>query len=222
MTEGENQKPGTVGSEGDVTPPITPEPIEPTAKVEVKDGKVLVDGKAYVAEHHLIAAKQGLETAAEKAQTAHNEAIDAVRLELSAAQQQAANLNAKLEEAQNAQGKGATPDEEVARIKTELTDALSKVETLKVDADKSLELRRALLVIQYGITAESLAEKDMKALDSFEGALKALATSRGGGPGPYALGGGLGGVAQMTEQERAAKVLEATPVLGVREAEPAK
>lgn len=218
MEETENQKPGDAGNKGEVTP--TPTPTTP--KVEIKDGATFVDGKKMVAESDLIAAKRSLESTAEKAQAAHNEAIDAKSLELASAQQSAADLNAKLTEAKNAQGQGATTDEEVARVKQEREDALLKVETLTTEAGKALELKRALLILKYSVSAESLENKTMQELDSFEEAAKALSVSRGSGPGPYAIGAGAGGVAPMTEMERAAKVIESTPIRGAREPAPQK
>lgn len=218
MTEGqENQKPGDAGDKGGgAAPPVT------VPKVELKDGATFVDGKKMVAESDLIAAKRGLETAAEKAQAAHNEAVDTVRVELSAAQTALADSNAKLKEAQDAPGQGADSAEEIAKIKQEREDALAKVESLSTDAGKALELKRALLVLQYNVPVDSLADKTMTQLDSFEEAAKALGASRGGGPGNYAIGAGSGGAAPKTNLERAAEVLANTPGTGVREpAEPA-
>jgi len=161
--------------------------------MEYKDGAVFADGKKMVKESDLMALKQSSESAAEKAQTVHNEAVDAVRLELSGAQQALADSNAKLTEAKDAQGKGATTDEEVARIKQEREDALAKVGTLTTEAGKALELKKALLIAQFpGVTAEKLAEKTMEQLDSFEEALKAVSSAPGGFIGPYAAVGGLG------------------------------
>lgn len=214
----ENQDPtGAAGNEGGETSPTTPAPkTEP--KVEVKDGIVFVDGKKMVKESDLIAAKQSLESAAGKAQTAHNQAMDNIRLELSAAQQQVADLNAKLQKAQeSAPGQGAT--EEVARIKQERDSALTRVETLTTEAGKALELKKSLLVALYpGVTAEQLANKTMQELDSYEEALKAITTARGG-IGPYAKGGGLGQPIPMTDEDRRRKALESTPVLGTRTAQ---
>jgi len=222
MTQ-ENQDVKAGASSGDVqAPPITPAPTPTPPKVETKDGHILVDGRKMVAESDLIATKKSLESAAEKAQAAHNEAIDAAKLELSAAQQSVADLNAKLTADAQARQSGATTDEEVARIKQERDDALKQVGTLTASAAKALELRRELLVTRYSIPADSLANKTMQELDSFEEAAKALSTSRGGSPGPYALGGGLGGAAPMTPRERAAKVIASTPVRGVRAAESEK
>ena len=190
-------------------------------KVEVKDGFTFVDGRKFVPESDLIAAKQGLEGKLEQQQTVHSQAIDTTKLELSAAQQDIAKLTAQASEAEQARQSGATSDEEVARVKQELETATTNLIALQAGADKALEYRRALLTVHYSIPADSLANKSMAELDSFEEALKALATSRGSGPGPYALGGGLGGASPMTEEERAAKVLAATDIRGTRTAETA-
>jgi len=218
----ENQ--GTTGAAGGTgaAPPPTPAPAKVEPKFEVKEGSYFVDGKKMVAESDLIAAKRSLETQMQTQQEAHTQAIDTARLELSDAQKQVATLNAELTKAREARGQGATTDEEVARITQELADAKKSVETLTAEAAKSLELKRQLLITQYpGVTAEQLADKTMTQLDSFEEALKALAGGRGGGPGPYAIGGAGAGAAQMTDMERAAKVLENTPQRGVRTAQTA-
>jgi len=193
-------------------------PVESTANVEVKDGKVLVDGKSFVAESHLIASKKSLEGKLTTQQTAHEAAIDAAKLEASAAQQTIAQLNAKITENEEARKAGAVTDEEAASVKQELETAKSSIVTLTVDANRALELRRANLVLQYGVTPDTIKDKDMKALDSFEEALKAVSIARGSGVGPYAVGGGTEEAAPTTDIERAAKILEATPVRGVRNA----
>ena len=216
-TENQGADPGAASSNEPAPPaPATPPSTEP--KFEVKEGSYFVDGKKMVRESDLIAAKQGLESKLETQQTAHNQAIDAVRLELSSEQQRVASLTAELSQAKEAQGQGATTNEEVAGIKQQLTEAQTRVDALSTEAGKALEYRKALLKTQYpGVTDEQLADKDMKALDSFEEALKALASGRGGGPGPYAIGGAGAGAAQMTEMERAKQVLSQTPYRGVRE-----
>jgi len=201
-------------------PPAAPEPtpVAPTAKVEVKDGKVEVDGKKFVAESDLIAAKNSLEGKLTAQQTAHEAAIDAAKLEASAAQQTIAQLNAKITENEEARKAGTVTDEEAVKVKQELETAKNSIVTLTVDANRALELRRANLVLQYGVTPDTIKDKDMKALDSFEEALKAVSTARGGGVGPYAVGGGTGEAAPQTPMERAGKILESTPVRGVRNA----
>ncbi len=215
---------GDEGSAPASTPDPQPAAIAETAKVEIKEGKVMVDGKAFVAEQHLIANKKSLEGKLETAQTVHDTAIDKAKLALSEAQQNIATLNAKIKETDDARSTGAATDEEAASVKQELETAKSSIVTLTADAAKALELQRANLVLKYGIAPDTIAEKDMPALDSFEEALKAVATVKGGGVGPYAVGGeGTGAVVPDTNIERAAKVLEATAVRGVRnEPPPAK
>lgn len=203
---------GASGGEGDQTP-TTPEPVKDEAKVEVKEGKVLVDGKPFVAESHLIAAKKSLEGQLKTAQTTHETAIDAAKLEASEGQKQIAELNAKVTENEEARKAGAVTDEEAAKVKQDLETAKSSIETLTTSA---LELKRANLVLQYGVAPDTIKDKDMPALDSFEEAIKAVSTARGGGVGNYATGGGTGEAAPQTDIERAAKVLETTPVRGVR------
>jgi len=153
-------------------------------------------------------------------QTAHETAIDAAKLEASSAQQTIAQLNAKITENEEARKAGAVTDEEAASVKQELETAKGSIVTLTVDAGRALELRRANLVLQYGVTPDTIKDKDMRALDSFEEALKAVSTARGGGVGPYAVGGGSGEAAPATDIERAAKILETTPVRGVRNPAP--
>lgn len=224
MTEpGNANQPGASGGEPAQTTPTTPEPkaeptpapIAPTAKVEVKDGAVVVDGKKFVAESDLIAAKKSLEGKLEQAQTAHETAINTAKLEASNAQQEVATLNAKIKENEEARKSGAVSDEDAARVKQELETAKGSVETLQKEADKALEYRRAMLVMQYGVDANTIAEKDMTSLDSFEEALKAVSTAKGG-VGNYAVGGGTGEAAPESNMDRAAKILANTPMRGVR------
>lgn len=197
-----------------------PQPAATAPKVELKDGAILVDGKKVVPESDLIAAKKSLEGQIERAQTVHNEAMDATKLELSAAQQQVANLNAELTKAKEASKTGAAPDTDVARIKEEVKVAKSEVESAN---KRILELRINNIVLTSGgsVTAKQLEGKTLQQLDSFEEALKALATSRGGSPGAYALGGLGGGATPQTPLDRAKEVLSTTPVRGTRTAEPA-
>ena len=110
-------------------------------------------------------------------------------------------------------------DEEAAKVKQELEASKASIVTLTAEAGKALELKRANLVLQYGIVPDTIKEKNMTELDSFEEALKAVSTAKGG-VGNYALGGGSGDAAPMTAIERAAKVIEATPIRGVREPAP--
>ncbi|GAH44673.1 unnamed protein product, partial [marine sediment metagenome] len=112
---------------------------------------------------------------------------------------------------------GAVTDEDAARVKQELETAKGSIETLSASA---LELKRANIVLQYGVVPDTIKDKDITQLGAFEEALKAVSTARGGGAGPYAIGGGLGEAAPQTDMERATKVLETTPVRGTRNEPP--
>jgi len=216
--ENQNDKPGASGDNPPVTPPPTPAPkTEP--KFEAKDGSYFVDGKKVVAESDLIAAKKGLESQIQTQQTTHSQAMDAIQLDLSAERENVADLTAKLTTAQNAQGEGAVSAEEIARIKQEHTEALAKVDALTTQAGKALELKKSLLIAKYpGVTAEQLNEKTMEQLDSLEEALKTVITAKGGGIGPYAAGGGLGGAQPMSDYDRRKAAMESAKV-GARTAQ---
>lgn len=220
-TENQNEQAGAAGN-SEPTPP--PAASAPAPKVEVRDGATFMEvgGKMVkmVKESDLMAAKQSLEKQIETQQTTHNQAIDAAQLELSAERQKVADLNAKLTEAQNAQGEGAVSNDEIARIKQERQDALTKVETLTAESSKALEYRRQLILAKYpGVTDEQLSDKSMVQLDSFEEALKALSSSRGGGIGPYAAGAGTGQPQPMSDYDRRKAALEGATV-GSRSAQP--
>jgi len=220
MTTENQAATGDSGGEGGKAPPVTPPTTPTTPKVELKDGATFLDGKKVVLESDLIAAKNSLEGKLTQQQTAHEAAIDAAKLEASTAQDTIAQLNARIKETEEARQAGTVSDEDAVKVKQELETAKGSIVTLTVDANRALELRRANLVLQYGVTPDTIKDKDMVALDSFEEALKAVSTARGGGVGPYAIGGGSGEAAPQTDIERAAKILETTPVRGVRNAEP--
>lgn len=208
------------GDDQTTTQPPTGEQAAQTTtppKVEVKDGAILIDGKKHVKESDLIAAKESLQRQMDEAQQTHNDAIDKLSLGVSEANQKLAQANAALEEAKVARATGDTSDEEVSRIKQEAEDAKTSATNATTTA---LDYRRKFIMSAYNIPADSeqgqkLLEKDMTQLDSFEEALKALSTSRGG-PGNYVVGGGGGGATPRTEMERASELIANTPIRGVR------
>jgi hypothetical protein len=215
MSETEN--PAGASGQGDgqgtqASPPGT----GTTPKLEVKDGAMLIDGKKVVFESDLIAAKKSLEKQLEEAQAVHNTAIDKARLDLSAAQTQVAAANAKVKELEDARLAGAASAEEAAKQKADLEKAKTDAATA---ATTALEMRKRNMLLQYPglVTEEQLKDKTPEKLDALDEALKAVATSRGGSPGSYAVGGGNAGAVPMDDMERARAVLAGTPYRGYRE-----
>ena len=181
------------------------------------DNRLLLNGREVVFTSDLIAAKKSLEGQLAQQQTVHGEAMDKAKLDLSDAQKQIAQLNARLTESEQARQSGAAAAEEAARVKQELEAAKSGQEQA---VSRVLELRRANIVLaSRGVVTEAqLKDRTLSQLDAFEEALKALASARSS-PGSYATGSGLGSAATETPMERAARVLATTPVRGTRTAE---
>lgn len=159
-----------------------------TPELELKDGAIFLDGRKVVYESDLIAAKKSLETQLSQAQSA----FDTAKLDLTESQKTVATLNARIQELGQARQTGAVSEEEYARVKQELETAKSSLESASTNSQQALEYRRALIALQYNISADTVKDKDMKSLDAFEEALKAVATTRGKGPGNYFTGGGGG------------------------------
>lgn len=212
--EGENQQ-GNIADASSGDAGQVPAAVQPTAKVEIKEGSVLVDGKKFVSESDLIAAKKSIEGKLTQAQTVHEQAIDKARIDLSAAQKQIAELSAKAKQMEEAsKAAGDTPPEDVVKVKQELETSKASMEQISKSA---LEYRRTLLVLKYGVPEDTIKDKTMAQLDSFEEALKAVSASRGGSVGPYATGGGATSAAPISDMDRASRVLAATPVRGTRQ-----
>ena len=190
---------------------------EATPQLSIKDGAMTVDGRKIVYESDLIATKKSLEGRLEQQQAVHTGAIDVAKLEVSDAQKQIAQLNAKLQDAEQARKSGAESTEDAAKLKQDLDAAKSGLESA---TSKILELRRANIILtSHGVVTDTqLKDKNLSQLEAFEDALKALGPSRGG-VGSYATGGGTGGATPETPMDRAARILAATPVRGTRTAE---
>jgi chromosome segregation ATPase len=217
----EKQNPVAPGNEGQNPAPASPAQPLVTPKFEVKDGAYIVDGKKYVKESDLIAAKESLTKQLETAQSTHNAAVDKLKLDVSAAQTEVAQANAALEEAKKARTTGDISVEELSRVKKEAEEAKTSLASLQTS---SLDYRRKYIMAVYNIpvnseAAKNLQNKDAKQLDSFEEALKALHAGRGGA-GNYAVGGGGGGAAPVSDMDRAKSLIAATPIRGSRNEPP--
>lgn len=221
-TENQSSK-GAPGQPEPTTPATPAEPPKATTpetlpKFEFKEGVVLVDGRKYVKESDLIAAKESLTKRLDEAQAVHTEAVDKLSLDLSAAQTEVAKANAKVQEAEQARKSGAISTEELAKVKQEAEAAKTAASTASV---RILQLRREKIIIQSAgtITEDMLKDKTEQQLDSFEEALKVVAQSRGG-PGNYAVGGGGGSATPATPMDRARALINSTPYRGIRNEPP--
>ncbi len=195
----------------------TPQPDSPQTPPSGTDGaspKMEVEGKKVVLESDLVAAKESWDKQSEVAQTAHNSAVDTLRVQLSESQQATAASNARLKELTEKQATDTSSNSDVAAIKAERDQATLRADTADTTV---LDVKRRLIVATYQVAPEKVATKTSAELDSFEEALKSVAQSRGG-VGPYALGaqGGEPAVPQ-SNFDRALAIVESTPVLGVRE-----
>ncbi len=184
--------------------------------ITIAEGVLSIDGHKMVLESDLIAAKKSLEGAGEQAQTVHTAAIDAKQLEVSEGQQAIATLTAKVTELEQARVAGVASEEDVTKLKTELAETKTLLTTANSNV---LEMHRARIVLVSNgtVTAEQLAEKTPTELAAFEEALKIV--TKDSIPGQYVVGGGGGEAVPQTDLERAAKLLAATPMRGVRAAE---
>jgi hypothetical protein len=214
MSETENQE-GASGNSNQNQQAASGDNIT-APKFDFKDGVMTVDGKKVVYESDLIAAKKGLEKQIEEAQSVHNSAIDKARLDLSATQTQLAAASAKVKELEDASKAGAVSAEEAAKQKADLEKAKTDAATA---ATAALDARKKNIALQYPgvVTEEQLKEKTPEQLTALEEALKAVITSKGGGPGNYAIGGGAGGTTPPNDMERARSILARTPYRGYRE-----
>lgn len=189
-----------MGGENQNEPGASQQNQETTPKVEIKDGATFIDGKKYVLESDLIAAKKSVEGDRDRAYGER----DTAKLDLGKAQESVASLTAQLEEAKKAREAGGSSEEELSRIKGELETAKGSLATLTAQAGKALEYRRELIARTYGVTPDTIKDKTMAELDSFEEALQTVAKMKGG-PGPYALGaqGGQTGLEGKTPMQLA-------------------
>ena len=204
--------------------PNTPEPGTTGASSSEGTGQqatpttdpMMVGGRKVVYETDLIAAKRSLEGKLEQQQAVHVEAIDKAQLEKSEALQSVAQLNAKMQELEQARQSGVVSEEDITRLKQELEAAKNGQETA---SNALLELRRANIVLASGgnVTAEQLKDKNPIQLDAFEEAVKVVNSSRGSA-GSYATGGGSGSATPETPMERARRTLDNTPIRGTRTA----
>lgn len=166
--------------------------VEKDGAIVVKEGDTPV---RYVKESDLLAVKGSKETAESKVseavsarETAVKEVTAALDVEKNRALQAEARISSLEEQIKSGGGTAA----ELEKAKAELVAAKSSSEVLTT---KHLELRRNVMVTTYGVPKETVASKDLAALDVYEEALKAVLGDKA--LGNFAVGGGSGGASAL-------------------------
>lgn len=151
-----------------------------------------------------------IETSSQAEAEARKAELTTANTNLDTARQQLLQAEAKAEELGKKVGEGAGSAEELAKVKQELETAVKSGEGLNT---KVLEYRRQIMVATYGIPADSVKDKTLEQLDSYEEALKAVLATKG--LGNFAAGGGAGGGATPERPlDRAKRILAESEAAG--------
>jgi len=168
---------------------------ELSGTVDEKDGTLTVrdtEGKEvrYVKESDLLAIKESRkskEDVAKEVESAKTAAIAEANTKIEAEHQKALQAEARVSSLEEKIAQGGVDSAELAKAKAELEAAKKSSETL---GNKHLELRRSVITATYGVPRETVASKDLAALDLYEEALKAVIGDKK--LGNFAIGGGGG------------------------------
>ena len=170
---------------------------EVTGTVNEQDGTLSIKDAAgaevrYVKESDLLAVKgsrEGAVKTAEAAAVADKEAaIAAANTALDTEKTRALQAEAKVTSLEEQISKGVGSAAELAKAQADLVAAKTSSEAL---GNKFLELKRNTIVTNYKVPVETVASKDLAALEVFEEALKAVLGDKN--IGNFAAGGGGGG-----------------------------
>ena len=168
---------------------------ELSGTVDEKDGTLTIrdtEGKEvrYVKESDLLAIKEGRkskEDVAKEVESAKTAAIAEANTKIEAEHQKALQAEARVSSLEEEIAEGGVNSAELVKAKAELEAAKKSSETL---GNKHLELRRSVIIATYGVPKETVASKDLAALDLYEEALKAVIGDKK--LGNFAIGGGGG------------------------------
>ena len=175
----------------------TTTPVQPTDEGKDKDTKTKM-----VPESDLLAIKASRESL----QTQFDGLKEQTRTQVSELGVRLAAAEAKAAESEEHATKLTTAEEELKTTKAALEAAQTSGEGHRA---KALEYRRTLIAASFNVPADTMKEKTMEQLDSFEEALKAVGgIAKGTG---YAAGGG-GGAAPAPElpMDRARRIIQET------------
>ena len=168
---------------------------EKTFTVE-KDGALVIKGEdgspvRYVKETDLLTVKgsrMSKEDVAKEVESAKAAAVAEATTKLEAEHQKALQAEARLSSLEEQLRQASGNSAETARIKQEL-EAARLAE--KSSATKLLELKRELIIGRYNVPKATVESKDLKELELFEEALRAVVGDKN--IGNFAIGGGGGG-----------------------------
>ncbi len=141
----------------------------------------------YAKESDLLTVKGSAETIKAKADDV-SKAAETASASLATTRQDLLRAEAKISNLETQVAENTGSKEELDKAKSELETAKTSGQELTT---KTLEYRRQIIIATYGIPADTVNEKSMSELDSYEEALKAVIATKG--IGNYAGGGGGGG-----------------------------
>lgn len=203
-------EPAAGAAPGTPAPTTTPVTVD-TVTLTKGEGDSFTDaeGKKWVPEHHLMAAKEGAKTELATAQTAHDTALTGVRSELSESQTATAAARAEAQTAKSALAEGVGSSEELTKTKESLVTANTAI---TAGNEALLKSSRENIMLRYGVAADKLEGKDQTALGLYAEALASVGAKPGNGAGQYPIGGGIPGAQQPeTPLERADRVMNSAP-----------
>jgi len=131
--------------------------------------------------------RRSKEDVAKEVESAKTAAIAEANTKIEAEHQKALQAEARVSSLEEKIAQGGVDSAELAKAKAELEAAKKSSETL---GNKHLELRRSVITATYGVPRETVASKDLAALDLYEEALKAVIGDKK--LGNFAIGGGGG------------------------------
>lgn len=187
-----------------------------TLSIKDKDGNEV----RYTKESDLLAVKgsreaaearvKEIETSSQAEAATRKVELETATTGLETIRQEKLQAEAKIEELEKKVGEGTGSAEELVKVKQELETAVKGGEGLTT---KVLEYRRQIMVATYGIPADSVKDKTLEQLDSYEEALKAVLATKG--TGNFAAGGGAGGGATPEGKlDRAKRILAESEAAG--------
>jgi len=151
-----------------------------------------------VPESDLISVKKGMEHQIDELKTSHAAELEGLNSKLSDTNTNLVASEAKAKDLEERLSQSNISAEELSKVKKELGTAQTAVKSL---TDKTLEYRRRIVALGYGIPEDTIKDKTLEQLDAFEEALRAVSATKG--IGNYALTQGGGGGATETPIERA-------------------